>query len=171
MQKVAFMIALVVLATAAAILCGIHGSNPEAERQGGDFAGAGLKLSAPVAWDSGTEFWMHWNDVTKKLVFDGPFCRCAGSPRRDGLWHFESHPQEFSFDAGDAFEFDTPSDPSRQDNRVHYPLRWDDTKNSFVFEGRPIAPERHFCDGRDINSFNHNLDIPNYRLLQRYIER
>jgi hypothetical protein len=119
---------------------------------------------------------MQWDDVSKKLLFDGMAIRHdTGRPVYDRFngngtirgMNFRremsfvpppKHPDEYSFDAGTIGELGGPTKTKKEDGQIYYRMQWDESREWFVFEETNLwEPGRSFAGG--YSSFNSNLDV------------
>jgi hypothetical protein len=155
MQRTAFTIAVLVLASTIVSVCQIsRGNGVEANNR----TKISLRFSPEVAWDARTRFAMHWDDARKKMLFD-----CEKETTE--TWYsggarigFGSPRTEYDFDVGNVFAVanagsaSDPSDLSRQDGRIHYGMEWGSG------EKRPASSSVQLFVGQEVLWGAHNAE-------------
>lgn len=156
MQKMAFTIAVLVVATAVISLRG----NGKEQRQASNFAEISVNRSLHVPWKSGTEFVMQWNDACKKLLFDG-YPICHAKPKVHDVWcgggrvqiveavdvvvssvPASDRPDEYSFDSQCIGGLAASCAPARHDGLIHFGMEWNAAEDRSVPDNiEPDVPE------------------------------
>ena len=164
-MKRTFLAVAVVLASLAAVFClGIDGGSCQEEQPCAKRFELAMNFPSPqVSWDSESKYVMTWDEASKKLLFNdraishGTVTRVCmrfngvniTNPADDGAT--PSHPDEYSFDVGTIGDPGVSSDSNKEDGRLCYSIRWDDSKETFTYhEPRPgPIPEVQLSFTRD----------------------